>query len=63
LRWANCSLEALVHQGLQQVVERVRIEGLDRVAVECGHEDDHGHAGLRDSAQHLESVDAGHLDV
>ncbi len=57
------ALEPLVHQRLQQVVERVRVEGVDRVAVEGGHEYDHRHAGLRDAAQHLESVDARHLDV
>ena len=57
------SLEPLVHQRLQQVVERVRIEGVDRIPVESSHEDDHRHAGLRDAAQHLESVDARHLDV
>ena len=59
----QCPLEALVDERLQQVVERMGVEGVDRVAVEGGDEYDHRHARLRDAAQHLEAVDARHLDV
>ena len=57
------ALKPLVHQRLQEVIERVRVKGVDRVAVEGRHEHHHRHAGLRDAAQHLEAVDARHLDV
>ncbi len=58
-----CAVEALVDERLQQVVEGVGVECLDRIAVEGRDENDHRHAGLRNAAQHLETVDARHLDV
>jgi hypothetical protein len=69
-RWRTCSLarprasvEALVAERLEQVVERPRVEGPQRVLVEGGDEDDHRHAGDADLAHHREAVHLGHLHV
>ena len=53
----------LLVDGLQQVVERARLEGVDREAVEGRHEHDHRHAFLRHARQHVEPRQTRHLDV
>lgn len=57
------AVEALVDQRLQEVIERMGVECLDRIAVEGRDEHDHRHAGLWNAAQHFESVDTRHFDV
>ena len=56
-------LEALAVEWLEQVVERVDVEGAQRVVIEGGHEDDERHARGADGLDDLESAGAGHLDV
>ena len=51
----------LRRDGLQHVVDRVHVEGADRVLVEGRHEDD-GHVAA-EQLQHLEAVELGHLHV
>ncbi len=48
---------------LQEVVDRVRLEGADRVVIEGGDEDDARQVHRRDSIDHRESVSLRHLDV
>ncbi len=55
--------KARVVHGLEQVVERVGLESVDRIAVERGHEHDHRHALLRHLRDHFEPRQARHLDV
>ncbi len=56
-------LEPLIAEGLQQVVERVGLEGLDGVFVVGGDEHGHRHQLGLDLAQHAETVQHRHLDV
>ena len=56
-------LEPLIAEGLQQVVERVGLEGLDRVLVVGRDEHGHRHQFRLDLAQHAEAVQHRHLDV
>ena len=55
--------EALVVERLQQVVQRMRLEGAQGELVVGGHEDHHGHTTDADRLQHVEAVDLGHLNV
>lgn len=55
--------EALVIERLEQVVERVHLEGLEGIGVVRGDEDDGGGEGGAHLAQHLEAVHARHLHV
>jgi hypothetical protein len=55
--------EALLVHRLQQVVEGVRLEGVDRESVERRHEHDHRHALLRHLLDDLDAGEARHLDV
>ncbi len=56
-------LEAIAAERFQQVVERVDFEGLQRVLVVGGDEDDHRHLVGADLLDDPEAVDGGHLDV
>ena len=57
-------LQALRLDRLQQVVDRVHLERLDRVLVERGHEDDVAcQLPLDQPARHLEARQPGHLHV
>mmetsp|Transcript_53828 Transcript_53828/g.149367 ORF Transcript_53828/g.149367 Transcript_53828/m.149367 type:complete len:254 (+) Transcript_53828:886-1647(+) len=53
--------QALRFQGLEQIVHRTGFEGLDRVLVIGGHEDDA--RGALDALGHFEAGQARHLDV
>ena len=55
--------QALVLDRFQQVVEGMRLEGLDRVVVEGGDEDNGRQIAAGQGAQHVEAVHAGHLDI
>ena len=55
--------EALVVEGLQQVVERLRFEGAHGVLLERGREHHHRHAVGADAPDHVEAGRLGHLDV
>src|SRR5215207_2405067 len=55
--------EPLVGERLQEVVERVHLERLERVGVVGGDEDDGRDALQLDPREHAEAVHAGHLDV
>ena len=65
-RMADRLLEALAVERLEQVVDRVQLEGGDRVLVVGGGEDD-GRPGDRrigaEGAQHLEAGHPRHVDV
>jgi hypothetical protein len=56
-------LEALVVEGLQQVVQRLRLEGAQGELVVGGDEDHYGHTAGADRPEHVEAVDLRHLDV
>ena len=55
------ALEAIGAEWLQQVIDRMRVEGAHRVLVVGGDENDGG-TGL-DQLQHFEAVELRHLDV
>jgi hypothetical protein len=57
--------EAFFVEGLEDVVDSVDVEGLDRVVVESGGEDDVGNFELTlgKFLEDAEAVEAGHLDV
>ncbi len=56
-------VEALAVERLQQVVERVDVEGAQRVVIERRHKHDERHARRTDGLDDLETARAGHLDV
>ena len=56
-------LEAHVIDGLEQVVDGARLEGLDGVLVIGGYEHQHRQRLLRQVREHLEPGHARHLDV
>ena len=56
-------VKTLPVERLQQVVERVHVEGAQGVVIEGGHEDDQRHARRADGFDDLESARAGHLYV
>ena len=56
-------MEALAVERLEQVVERVDVEGAQRVVIEGGHEDDERHARGADGFDDFEAAGAGHLHV
>ena len=57
-------LEPLSADRLEQVVDRVQIEGLDRVLVERGHEHDARRVALAGEVlRELDSAHARHLDI
>jgi len=53
--------QALVVEGLQHIVDRAALEGLDRVLVVRG--DEHHVGAAADGARGLQAVHAGHVDV
>src|SRR6516164_7458473 len=55
--------EARLIDWLEQIVDGVRLEGLDGVLVVGGDEHHHRHRFLRQMRQHLETRHAWHLDV
>ena len=62
-RAAHGFLQPVVRERLHQVVDRVGLEGLQRVLVEGGHEDDGAGVRRADMLEHAEAVQARHLDV
>src|SRR6476659_9471541 len=57
----NCSLKLLLVDGLQQVIDRVRLKCAQGVLVVCSSEDDERLA--REFCQQLEAIHGGHLDI
>ena len=57
------ALEALAVERLQQVVERLDLEGAQRVLIVGGHEHDRRHALGADRLNHLEAVELRHVHV
>ena len=59
--------DAAAIEGLEQVVDRVHVEGAHGVLVECSGEDDLRHGAGRFFVEELfddgEAIEAGHLDV
>jgi len=55
--------EALIVDGFEQVVERVDVEGPDRVLIEGGHENDVWCALRVQARDHIEPRHLGHLHV
>ena len=55
--------QARIVDRLEQVVERMRLERVDREAVEGRHEDDHRHAFLRHAREHVQTREPRHLDI
>src|SRR5690606_36826874 len=62
-RPAERTLEALRLEGLQQVVQRVRLEGLQGELVVGGDEDGHRHPLDAYPFEHAEAVEPRHLDI
>ena len=56
-------MEAVALEGLQQVIERPRLEGADRVLVVGGDEHDHRQALGGERLDHAEAVQQRHLHV
>src|SRR5215212_4426908 len=56
-------VEPLSLERLEQIVERVDLEGAQRVLVEGGHEHHRGHPLGAHFGDHPEAVEVGHLDV
>ena len=56
-------LEPLVVERLQQVVQRMRLEGTQRKLVVGRDEDDDRHTTDADRLKHVETIDLRHLDV
>jgi Ca-activated chloride channel family protein len=57
----ECPVKAVHGERLQEIIDRVRVEGAHSVLVEGGREDDGG-TGL-DQLQDFETIELGHLDV
>jgi hypothetical protein len=55
--------ESLAIEGLEQVVDRIELERVDRVLVVRGDENHQRHRVAPDLLDHLEAVDAPHLHV
>ena len=55
--------EALAIERLEDVVERADLEGLERVLIVGGHEDDEWHPLAADGLDHVEAVHLRHLHV
>ena len=55
--------EAIVVDRFQQIVERIGVESLERELIIGGYEDHDRHVAARESLQHIEAVDSGHLYV
>ena len=56
-------LEALLVERLQQVVDGVHLEGLQRVLVVRGHEDGDGQLAVAEALHDFEAVELGNLHV
>ena len=57
------ALEALGVERLEQVVERGKLEGLERVLVVGSHEDRRGHLGGPNRLEYVETRHARHLHI
>ncbi len=55
--------KTLFVERLQQIVERMRFESLDRIMIVGSGEDDDRRGVRRNLAQNAESVNLGHFDV
>ena len=62
-RMCQRRLEALVAEGLQQVIQSVGFKRTNRVLVVRCHENCHRHADWWKLAQHAKAVELGHVDI
>ena len=56
-------IKAATVEGLEQIIERVNLEGSQRIVVVSGDEDDQRHLTCRDRAERGEAIHFGHLHV
>src|SRR5262249_30419803 len=63
LRPLQCPRKSLVVKRLQKVVERMNLEGFQRILVECSNKDDGLNLFGSNSSKHIEAIHLRHLNV
>ena len=59
----DCFVQAIVLDGLEQVVKRIGLERLDGIFIECSNKHDGGHIFLLEFRKYIETAHTGHLDI
>src|SRR5579872_615364 len=59
----KCGREALLVERLEQIIERMHLEGLHRVTVVSGHKNNHRHAPSANGLEYAETIQFRHLHI